>query len=444
MKFISNKWIINCSLLALLYTCDAVAMYDSDSSFTESSDSEDETSAASGSVNKKENDDLSDSEASDSEDEWLVYVDSHRAYVNPRYIPTKKVYPNIKYLNITKAVNNDDNDWRSIGKKDYLSPFPNLEILEIYDFPYVADKGCIFPTNLSNLKNLKKLSANCRGVKSIPEDIGNLENLEKLKLYNGGLSNLPDSFSKLTKLKILDIHGNKFTEIPKFVRELKKLEKLNIGGSEFSRIPDVVFEIPFLKELKIEEIYHHDDLEKLVKRKIDVSDKHGRNSFMIAVKKKYSDIVDFLIRREVDAQDMIPLLMANKLKTRLSNKQIDRLAKRVTYVKIVNDQDNDGNTALHLAAANFDFKMAEKLVNAGARVNLKNKTGYTPLVLMCKAAKKDHRMNSEVMRKFVKLFVSTRQITDEEIKKARSFIPDERVTIFDNAVFAAKKKKRND
>lgn len=263
------------------------------------------------------------------------------------------------------------------GKAYELPSFSDLNKLKIL----VVNRGRSWrwteiPKSITGLKSLKKLDFGYCPLENIPESIVNLKNLEELNLQDGSLWYLPDSLSKLAKLEVL-----------------------NISGNEFKKIPDIIFKIPSLKKLIISFrcSLSEKQMKKLAEKNVDVvvSDK-GWTSLMLAIQRRWSDIIDILLSKKRDpAQDMVvPLLTFGKAKTPLSNQQIKPLIERVEFFNMVNAQDNDGNTALHLAVT-CDFEnieVIEKLIKAGADVNLENKEGDTPIKL-CKYSKFGDKMS---------------------------------------------------
>jgi ankyrin repeat protein len=56
----------------------------------------------------------------------------------------------------------------------------------------------------------------------------------------------------------------------------------------------------------------------------------------------------------------------------------------MTSIKnLINLQDKNGDTALHLAATNNNFNVVKQLIDYGADVFLKNNDGKTPLHMAC-------------------------------------------------------------
>ena len=64
------------------------------------------------------------------------------------------------------------------------------------------------PDEISNLKNLRRLSVSENDLMVVPETLGELVGLEKLYLGYNSLSEVPDSIGNLVKLVKLNIAGN--------------------------------------------------------------------------------------------------------------------------------------------------------------------------------------------------------------------------------------------
>ena len=271
-----------------------------------------------------------------------------------------------------------------------------MEVLKIEAVPSIKGKAYELPS-FSDLNKLKILVVN-RGRSwrwtEIPKSITGLKSLKKLDFGYCPLENIPESIVNLKNLEELNLQGCSLMYLPNSLSKLAKLEVLNISGNKFEKMPDIILKIPSLKKLIIGFRCHvsMDQMKKLIKKDVDVIDDHGATFFMTAIRRGRPDIIDILLsKRRNPAQGMVvppqiqdvvvPLLTFGKVKTPLSNQQIKPLIERVEFFNMVNAQDNDGNTALHLAVT-CDFEnieVIEKLIKAGADVNLKNEDGNTAL-----------------------------------------------------------------
>ena len=85
------------------------------------------------------------------------------------------------------------------------------------------------PKEISQLKNIKKLTVNVGGVDgTLPKQIKYFKHLEELNLGLTFLRKIHINLYKLKKLKKLDLSGNFFNEIPKGISRLENLEELNL------------------------------------------------------------------------------------------------------------------------------------------------------------------------------------------------------------------------
>ena len=81
------------------------------------------------------------------------------------------------------------------------------------------------------------------------------------------------------------------------------------------------------------------------------------------------------------------------------------------HKNLINLQDENGNTALHLAATNNNFNVVKQLINHGADVFLKNNDGKTPLHIACDYAHTNQisEIVSEILRNVSKEEMIERQ-----------------------------------
>jgi hypothetical protein len=104
------------------------------------------------------------------------------------------------------------------------------------------------PKEISQLKNIKKLTVNVGGVDgTLPKQIKYFKHLEELNLGLTFLRKIHINLYKLKKLKKLNLAGNFFNEIPKGISNLKNLEELNLDLYCGTLPKDIVQ----LKKLKI-------------------------------------------------------------------------------------------------------------------------------------------------------------------------------------------------
>ncbi|XP_050405682.1 transient receptor potential cation channel subfamily V member 6 [Patella vulgata] len=67
----------------------------------------------------------------------------------------------------------------------------------------------------------------------------------------------------------------------------------------------------------------------------------------------------------------------------------DRETKKPDEPPLINLQDSNGNTVLHMAVIHDKRELLQRLLNEGADLNIKNKQGLTPLTLAAKLARKE-------------------------------------------------------
>lgn len=112
--------------------------------------------------------------------------------------------------------------------------------------------------------------------------------------------------------------------------------------------------------------------------KVNARDSKGRTALMHAVEPAPLDTLKRIYSTTKDFD-------TPALKTELALAQLTHDA-RASYIKAliraradINARDNDGNTALMIAAETGDIVMARALVVAGARIGVKNNAGQTAL-----------------------------------------------------------------
>jgi ankyrin repeat protein len=113
---------------------------------------------------------------------------------------------------------------------------------------------------------------------------------------------------------------------------------------------------------------------------INVKDKRGYTALSHATEAMYEDVVDALLGRpDLDPNarglNARPALLAYVWR---DNKA--RVEKLLAHHADVNQQDADGDTALHGAAQTGNVEIMRLLLDKGAAPNVKNKQGGTPLM----------------------------------------------------------------
>jgi len=121
------------------------------------------------------------------------------------------------------------------------------------------------PTNIKNLKFLKKLTLKCNPLGKVPETLFQLKNLEFLDLSLTNISNLPEDLKDLKNLKSLHLENNYITSLPDQLGHLDSLEHLNIENNPLNELPDSICDLRHLKSLYLEAppIFYKGTLNKL-------------------------------------------------------------------------------------------------------------------------------------------------------------------------------------
>jgi len=139
----------------------------------------------------------------------------------------------------------------------------------------LTDEGLqSLPTEMWNLKNLKRLRLGGNQLKEISREIAKLSSLEWLDLYNNELveipigilqlSNLqilllsnnrintiPDSIFRLQKLRVLDLSRNCLTNIPNPESHFSHLEWFDLSHNQLNKLPDAISELSELRTLDL-------------------------------------------------------------------------------------------------------------------------------------------------------------------------------------------------
>jgi ankyrin repeat protein len=115
-------------------------------------------------------------------------------------------------------------------------------------------------------------------------------------------------------------------------------------------------------------------------------DSHGNSPLRLALIKNHSLIFDKLLATIIESSDKTNLEESFQLisqylnpKERSVNNAMGSLLKKGVDINAIN---NDGNTALHLAALNGNLEMMNFLLNHGAKFDIKDKNGKNALELI--------------------------------------------------------------
>ncbi len=78
------------------------------------------------------------------------------------------------------------------------------------------------PSEIAQLKNLRRLDISNNNLTFLPPEIGQLQNLERLDLYNNQLNELPPEIAQLENLQRLEVDNN----------QLKKFNTRNFSSDQ--------------------------------------------------------------------------------------------------------------------------------------------------------------------------------------------------------------------
>jgi Leucine-rich repeat (LRR) protein len=110
------------------------------------------------------------------------------------------------------------------------------------------------------LKNLRVLSINEKGLKSIPDSIGDLIHLRELDLDRSSISNLPESIGSLTNLLFLNLAGCKLLNaLPKSLTQLCNLRHLNVQDTPLTIVPKGLGRLQKLTEIRGYQVIGNND-----------------------------------------------------------------------------------------------------------------------------------------------------------------------------------------
>lgn len=135
-----------------------------------------------------------------------------------------------------------------------ISALNNLEVLFISQNHFHK-----FPLSIISLRNLKYLNIGANYITELPRDICKLSSLVKLNLTNNLLSTLPKEIEKLINLRELNISFNKFKILPVKIGKLSKLCFLDIRYNDIKIFPNFLLSLKNLSVLRFE----HNDLKAL-------------------------------------------------------------------------------------------------------------------------------------------------------------------------------------
>ena len=151
-----------------------------------------------------------------------------------------------------------------------------------------------------------------------------------------------------------------------------------------------------------------------------IPDNHGKNTLhlLIAKARKSNIVIDRMHHERYD--NMLPVF--------------EKILQHKDIAKHINDKDENGNTALHIAMARRDLDYTIPLINADANLNIKNNNELSPIDIL----KSDNDIRMEILRTILspwnddKLYIKNdnkniaHPISPED-KEARNYLFQERI-----------------
>ncbi|KAJ4949805.1 hypothetical protein NE237_000079 [Protea cynaroides] len=118
-------------------------------------------------------------------------------------------------------------------------------------------KGCMslnyLPTNICELRSLKRLDIRYTGIRQLPKKLGSLEALTELLIDQTLIEQLPNSIGNLRNLKTLSAGGCEIQEggIPNVIGRLSSLVSLSLNRNQIRSLPAMVPSISLLQKLSL-------------------------------------------------------------------------------------------------------------------------------------------------------------------------------------------------
>lgn len=172
---------------------------------------------------------------------YLHGIDTFSCYKNEvRIIPPEiGKLTNLIYLDLCKAY--------------YLEKIPSEigNLKKLKKIRLMSTKVSSIPKEIGNLHQLEVLWICCNQLTKIPKEIGGLKNLIELDIHSNKINDLPDEICGLTKLKSLDLSHCGLRKIPDNIGNLSRLKTLNLFNNDLRYLPKSIANINSLKELNI-------------------------------------------------------------------------------------------------------------------------------------------------------------------------------------------------
>eukprot|EP00792_Barthelona_sp_PAP020_P009562 TRINITY_DN3306_c1_g5_i1.p1 TRINITY_DN3306_c1_g5~~TRINITY_DN3306_c1_g5_i1.p1 ORF type:complete len:353 (-),score=104.48 TRINITY_DN3306_c1_g5_i1:153-1136(-) len=149
-----------------------------------------------------------------------------------------------------------------------------------------------------------------------------------------------------------------------------------------------------------------DENEKIDVDVVNEQDPMGGTPIFYACVQKDVDLVELLLQKKVDltlcCDSISPLYIAclnecSEIVTKILDYFSDDDDDRNLLSKVINMQDDLGNTPLFVCCYEGNYEIAEMLVNAGADLNISNHSGISPIAVCCQRG--HHKIWSMLLKK---------------------------------------------
>ncbi|XP_048133717.1 ankyrin repeat-containing protein ITN1-like isoform X2 [Rhodamnia argentea] len=167
-----------------------------------------------------------------------------------------------------------------------------------------------------------------------------------------------------------------------------------------------------------------------------VRDKYERNPLHVAAMKGQVDVLELLVRTRPDAARSVIEHGQTILHLCVKHNRLEALKLLIDILaddQFINSRDEDGNTILHLAAADGQTKTILFLTNKGVNPNITNSKGFTALALLTQGCS---------MERASEITDSAPQILENHDPSRRTVHASNMVTAFRPPVAEENKKER--
>lgn len=136
------------------------------------------------------------------------------------------------------------NQLLSVVDADFLSRFPNMEVLDLSGNRLTALEG------LEHLPRLRRLTLSGNQLSTV-EGLEHLGQLVELDLSGNDLSELPPALEQLTQLSSLDLSLNHLTNLDPRIGQLVRLQNLQLSGNLLDSLPVGLASLTQLRTLNL-------------------------------------------------------------------------------------------------------------------------------------------------------------------------------------------------